>query len=469
MTEELLDNILIVDDLPDNLRILTQMLTGKGYKVRKAINGETALLACESSPPDLILLDIKMPDLDGYQVCTILKDNPMTKDIPVIFISALSDTFDKVKAFEVGGIDYITKPFQLEEVLARIESQLTIQRQQKRLQEEIEKRKETEEILYQSRALLSSILNGCLDGIAALQAVREVTGEIKDFRCLVVNPIISQSLGIKKDDLIGKTRLKRILEKIDFSLFDLFVEVVNTGKVLKKEVYYPHEEKESYYQVTAVKLADGFAITVRDITQPKKLELELSEANKKLSYLVNIDGLTQINNRYSFDQYLKQELKRCTREKQYLSLILCDTDYFKKFNDHYGHLIGDYCLKETATILSKAVNRPGDFVARYGGEEFALILPNTTQEGALNIVESIQSLLQESHIPHEKSEISDYVTLSFGIVSVIPSADFLPANLIDLADMALYEAKKQGRNRAVLASSLMNSPEPPETVESQVS
>lgn len=140
-------NILVVDDTPDNLRLLSVMLSEQGYKVRKALNGHTALNTIHQVPPDLILLDINMPSMNGYEVCRELKNDEAIKEIPVIFISALDDVLDKVKAFDVGGVDYITKPFQSEEVIARIENQLTIQRQKKQLQQEVQERQKTEQTL----------------------------------------------------------------------------------------------------------------------------------------------------------------------------------------------------------------------------------------------------------------------------------------------------------------------------------
>ena len=140
-------NILVVDDTPDNLRLLSAMLSEQGYKVRKALNGNTALKTIDQVPPDLILLDINMPSINGYEVCQQLKQDPKTKEIPVIFISALDDVLDKVKAFNVGGVDYISKPFQAEEVIARIEHQLLIQKQKKQLQQQIREREKTEQTL----------------------------------------------------------------------------------------------------------------------------------------------------------------------------------------------------------------------------------------------------------------------------------------------------------------------------------
>lgn len=128
------ENILVVDDTPTNLKVLSAMLNEAGYQVRPAISGELAIKAAQSRPPDLILMDIMMPDMDGYEVCTALKNIPEIKDIPIIFISALDETMDKVKAFQVGGVDYITKPFQIEEVLARIENHLMLYRQRKEIE-----------------------------------------------------------------------------------------------------------------------------------------------------------------------------------------------------------------------------------------------------------------------------------------------------------------------------------------------
>jgi two-component system sensor histidine kinase/response regulator len=145
MTEK--SNLLLVDDTIDNLRLLAAMLSDKGYQVRKAINGKIAINTIQQMQPDLILLDINMPDLNGYEVCQMLKADPLTKEIPIIFISALDDVLDKIRAFQVGGSDYIIKPFQPEELIARIENQLTIRQQKKQLEIEIQERKKTEQAL----------------------------------------------------------------------------------------------------------------------------------------------------------------------------------------------------------------------------------------------------------------------------------------------------------------------------------
>ena len=458
--QNLIESILIVDDQLTNLRVLSQMLQGKNYKVKKASDGESAIIAVESNPPDLILLDILMPDLDGYEVCQRLKSDPNTKDVPIIFISALNDLFDKVKAFKLGGVDYITKPFQEEEVLARINSQLTIQTQKKLLEreqlklkkerkmlkKEICQRQEAEAILYQSRALISGILNASTDAIAALEAVRDpMTGNIDDFLCLLVNPVTAKIFRRQPRDLSGRLIFKRLINKVKPELFGAFVRVVETGKTLQQELEYNYKGESKWFQLIAVKLGDGFSITVRDITKTKKLEL-------KLSKLATIDSLTGVFNRLSFDNRIEQEWGRCERANEPLSLILCDIDYFKNYNDAYGHQAGDKCLIKVAKTMDKTVRRTSDFFARYGGEEFAIILPNTDLEGAINIAEQIREAVAKLKIPHQYSSISDQVTLSLGVSSTIPSLNLSTQLLVKIADSALYQAKARGRNCSMALS-----------------
>jgi diguanylate cyclase (GGDEF)-like protein len=328
MTEK--SNLLLVDDTIDNLRLLAAMLSEKGYQVRKAINGKIAINTIQQMPPDLILLDINMPDLNGYEVCQILKNNPLTKEIPVIFISAADQVLNKVKAFQVGAIDYITKPFQLEEVLIRVENQLN----QKRLYQQ----------LQQHNALLKT-----------------------------------------------------------------------------------------------------------EIDERLRIEKALTEANQKLELLASLDGLTGIANRRRFDEYITTEWQRCLRGSFLLSLILIDVDFFHRYNENYGHLAGDDCLKKVATILANVSQRATDLPARYGGEEFVIVLPHTSQMGARTIAEEIQKAIAEQRIPHRKSSISRYLTTSIGVATTIPDHESGITDFIDLADQALFKAKKLGRDRIEFA------------------
>lgn len=179
---------------------------------------------------------------------------------------------------------------------------------------------------------------------------------------------------------------------------------------------------------------------------------ELQCANEELYRLATLDGLTQVANRRYFDQQLDQEWHRLKREQLPLSLILFDVDYFKRYNDCYGHQAGDACLIQVAQAAKEGSSRSADLVARYGGEEFVIILPNTDRKGAIAIADRIQKSLRAKAIPHERSEVCEIVSISLGITSVIPSSDRSPEMLISKADEALYVAKQQGRDRYVFNS-----------------
>jgi len=182
----------------------------------------------------------------------------------------------------------------------------------------------------------------------------------------------------------------------------------------------------------------------------------LEQANQELQRLAIQDGLTKVANRRRFDEYLQQEWRRLRREQAPLALILADVDYFKAYNDAYGHQAGDHCLQTVAKALSWAASRPADLVARYGGEEFAVILPNTHAQGAVQVAEKIQNHLSALKIPHAQSSVSDYLTLSLGVASLVPSSGTTPEELIAGADQALYQAKDRGRNRVSISGDLMD-------------
>nr|WP_235111714.1 MULTISPECIES: EAL domain-containing protein [Acaryochloris] len=177
------------------------------------------------------------------------------------------------------------------------------------------------------------------------------------------------------------------------------------------------------------------------------LSEQLEIANHELEHLATFDGLTRVNNRRKFDQVFQAEWQRLMREGRPLSLILCDVDHFKAYNDTHGHPAGDRCLQQVARAIAKVAKRPADCVARYGGEEFVVVLPNTDRSGAVHVAEAIRAEIGALQLPHEASSVGSYISLSFGVASLIPNEDVAPALLIEAADQALYAAKEHGRNR----------------------
>jgi diguanylate cyclase (GGDEF)-like protein len=178
-------------------------------------------------------------------------------------------------------------------------------------------------------------------------------------------------------------------------------------------------------------------------------QLRLKSKEELLERLANVDGLTEISNRRSFDQYLDQEWRRAKRHSAPISLILMDIDHFKKYNDNYGHGAGDTCLRQVAQALRGALHRAGDMVARYGGEEFAAVLPETKLEDAASVAEKMREAVAALAIPHLFSEVGDIVSLSLGVVDAVPAEDSSPEKLLKAADVNLYKAKESGRNRVV--------------------
>ncbi|MBN3924063.1 PleD family two-component system response regulator [Nostoc sp. NMS4] len=188
---------------------------------------------------------------------------------------------------------------------------------------------------------------------------------------------------------------------------------------------------------------------VKRLIQQSQLQQDLEAMNLELQRLVTIDGLTQVANRRRFEEYFSQEWQRLKREQRPLSLILCDVDFFKLYNDTYGHRVGDRCLQKIAQAIKDIIKRPGDLVARYGGEEFTVILPNTDTMGATYVADKICHAVRALAIPHQKSQVSSYVTISVGFTTEIPQPDYDLEEMIAAADRALYEAKAAGRDRFV--------------------
>ncbi len=322
--------ILIVDDSPVVCDIIENCLNEAGYtNLLFAESAQSVLNILGMNQPqeqqtevpeiDLILLDIILPDMDGRELCRLIKGMNRFKDVPIIMVTALSNIEDLEKAFNAGAMDYITKPINNIELLVRIRSAL-------KLKFEMDRSKKREQHL------------------------------------LIV------------------TR-------------------------------------------------------------------QLKEAVAKLNQLSSLDGLTGIPNRRYFDQIIQKEWNRCRRNIKPLSVIFIDIDFFKVYNDTYGHQSGDDCLKTVAGLLQKVTRRSGDTVFRYGGEEFIAVLPETAYKNALMLAEKMCRKVEAAGIAHAKSPVSDFVTVSLGVAATLPTGEVSYESLISAADKALYDAKKEGRNR----------------------
>lgn len=292
---------------------------------------------------------------------------------------------------------------------------------------------------------LDSIFQVSRDGLLSFRALRDEAGKIIDFDCTHANEIAAQMQQTPAEVLVGQSLLRQMPYFKELGLLDALINVVEQKQFLEQEVYLKEFNPPRWLQVNAVKYGDGLSMSVRDLTQRKELELQLAWQTTR-------DGLTQLANRRAVEEHFQREWKRCLRMQEPISVILADIDYFKFFNDSYGHLLGDECLIQVAKTLDKIAHRSTDLLGRFGGEEFILILPETPLPGAQKLAEEMARQVEALKIPHAMSSVSDYVTLSLGVASVIPGLEEADSEqLLVAADEALYTAKESGRNSICLA------------------
>ncbi|GLX80041.1 hypothetical protein tinsulaeT_33810 [Thalassotalea insulae] len=292
--------VLIVDDEKANRKILKELLQEEATIIF-AKNGEQAVELAKKHVPDLILLDVVMPDKSGFEVIEEIKNNPITMAISVIFVTGLANSDDEERGFDLGGCDYIYKPFKANIVIARV-----------------------------------------------------------------------------------------------------------------------------------------------------LMHLELIRQRKMLDKFAHLDALTGISNRRKLDIVLKDEIAANKRDQKQLAVALIDVDFFKQYNDHYGHGAGDIALKKVATTIRENLHRPRDFSARYGGEEFVVLLPDSDLAGATLVLNNMLQAVEDKEFPHEFSKISDHLTISIGAVVIDDNQSNTQEEVLLSADKLLYQAKKNGRNRLVI-------------------
>lgn len=491
--------ILVVEDSLVQATLLKRMLVQKGYTVTIAKDGVKGLALIKEQRPKLIISDIDMPMMSGYELCYRIKQDEALKDIPVILLSSLSDPEDIVRGLHAGADNYVIKPYEADYLLTRIEHLLINQKLPKseRLQMgvEIYFAGKTHIIDSDRRQILNLLISTFENAVrqnrelikAQLELktlneqlrksekhLRDITsnlGEgvyVLDKQGLVtfMNPEAERLLGWTEAELVGKSIHDIIhFQKVDgtpLSAIDCpILKVIQSpgmsigisSAVRIEDDVFTCKDGTLFpvaYVVTPILESGevvGAVIAFQDITKRKLAEQQLKEMNQTLLRLSSLDGLTGIANRRRFEEFLDLEWKRAVREATPLSLIMVDIDFFKTYNDTYGHQAGDKCLKQVANVFSSTLHRPGDLVARYGGEEFVVVLPRTDAKGAVSVAEAMRSKVAALGIIHSHSKVSPYITISLGVATTIPSRDVSPLDLIATADEALYQAKQEGRNR----------------------
>ena len=439
--------VLIVEDTPASLKLLSDLLTEAGYYVRQAPNGELALWTAQSRPPELILLDVRMPGIDGFEVCRRLKADPALSQVPVIFLSAQHDTDDKVRGFALGAVDFIAKPFQTEEILARTDAHVRLGRAQKalaaerasleervaertaELAREVEQRRANEEFLR----LASQVFEATQDAIVVTD---------REGRIVATNPAFTQISGYTAQEAMGQSVGVLHAGNQDPATFELMVQsIVGTGhwsgEILarrKNGETYPGLLSASVVRDEAGHVVNHVAVFM-DITE-RKAEQHL------IDFLSNHDALTGLPNRMLARQRFEQTLAAARREGRCVAVMCLDLDRFKSINDSYGHDMGDQALKAVATFLNGVV-REGDTVTRQGGDEFQIIVSDDAQLGAtMALAQKILSGLRKELMLDEQQLT---VTSSIGIAVSLTDGDSFD-ELVRNGDTALFRAKEIGRD-----------------------
>jgi two-component system cell cycle response regulator len=451
--------ILVVDDIPANVKLLEARLLAEYFDVLTAENGYECLDICSKVSVDVILLDIMMPGMDGFEVCEKLKSNPKTAHIPVVMVTALDQPADRVRGLRAGADDFLTKPVNDMQLMARVKSlvrlkmlsdELKLRAETARsigLEDHLSRTVQTEEVanilLVDGRANSQERIARALRPIADITAMNDPQAAIFEaaeghFDLIIVN---------SNFDDYDALRLCSQLRSLERSRFIPVLLVVDQGG--ESMVVRALELGVNDYILRPV---DPNELLVRCLTQLKRKRYNdsLRDSVQQTIELAVTDGLTGLNNRRYLDKHLRLLFDRAIARGRPLSICITDIDRFKSVNDTYGHDAGDEVLKEFAARIRSTV-RGADLACRFGGEEFVVIMPDTLPETAAGIAERLRHVVESQPFRLRQTGTALTITASLGISSTVGGAESAE-QLLKQADRALYEAKHGGRNRVVASA-----------------
>lgn len=452
--------VLVVDDVFANIRLLDARLSAEYFTVLTAMSGPQALDICAQGECDIVLLDVMMPGMDGFEVCRRLKASPSTAHLPVVMVTALDSPADRLKGLQAGADDFLTKPINEVALLTRVKSLVRL----KQLTDELRERANASQelglpdslalaaaedghngniLILDDRENSSDRMKNALSGNHSVE-IEAGAGRLLETLVERMPDLLLVSLGLKEADPLRLISQIRTNDKLKHLPILVLAEETDDARVLRAldmgvndYLYRPVDRNELQARVST---------QIRKRRYQERLRAHV-QASMELAI---VDPLTKLHNRRYFQSHLNALVSDSCSRGNAVSLLVVDLDHFKSINDTHGHDVGDEVLKECAERLRKVV-RGIDIVARFGGEEFVILMPDTEAYSAERVAERIRISMDKAPFVYAAGAKSLNVTVSIGVASMgdrMTSAD----GLFKLADEALYAAKKAGRNRVMAAA-----------------
>ncbi|MGO1117173.1 PleD family two-component system response regulator [Rhodovibrionaceae bacterium A322] len=449
--------ILVVDDIPPNVKLLEAKLMAEYFDVLKAYDGPSALEIAKEESPDLILLDVMMPGMDGFEVCQKLRSDPETRFIPVVMITALSDVSDRVRGLEAGADDFLSKPVNDISLFARVRSLVRL----KTLMDELRTRQQTmgrdplgedeeesdigAKILvidgepYHAQRTCGYLRNAGYEVqlVEDCDQALDIALERDDLDLAIVGLDVNGQDGLRFSSLLRsheKTRHVPVLLVLDDVDLPRLAKGLDLG--VSDYLFKPMDRNE-------------LLARVRTQVRWRRYHRRLRQMLERSVSMAYTDALTGAFNRRYLNAHLDRRLMEIADDGKPVSIMMFDIDNFKAVNDTYGHAVGDDVLTGLADRIRENV-RPFDLLARYGGEEFVLIMPGTNSENAFMVADRLREKVCSDPFKVDSGTRALTVAISAGVTTTLDPNDSA-GSIIQKADEALYKAKREGRNRVIIA------------------
>lgn len=452
--------ILVVDDVPANVKLLEAKLATEYYDVISAKDGFEALAKTKEHKPDLILLDVMMPGMDGFEVCQKLKADNDVSHIPVVMVTALSEKSDRLKGLEAGADDFLTKPINDMALFARVKSLIRI----KQLIDEVRLRDQTRSemgIQGEGNAFISDVSGSMAlliddDTVQGKQVVAKLSEVYKTDWVQESDQAVAKAIAGNYDIIVISTLLS------DADGLRLASQIKSQEEVRNVPLIVLVDEDDTRVMFKALEMGINDYLTVpvdknemmarvRSQIRRKKYQEALKSTYQKSISMAITDALTGLYNRHYLNTHLGNMVKQALKNGKQLALMIMDMDHFKSVNDTYGHDVGDMVLKQLAAVIIQA-SRSAELAARFGGEEFIILMPETDAQSALGAANRIREIVEKTPFKISDTQTINK-TISIGVACLHPDGDSAES-LLKRADEALYEAKNNGRNQAKLGATL---------------